>query len=184
MHGSEVSGEVALTWDDPSDDTITGYKIFRKTGTGAYSTLVEDTASTLQSYTDDTVAEGTEYTYKIQAANDTGNSGDSNEFNITTASTGTVPDAPTGLTGTENTDGEVVLTWDDPSDDTITDHAIFRKVGNGTYTELTTTALITGQTYTDDTAVAGTGYTYKIKAINATGNSSRFKRVSFYNGSF
>ena len=94
LAGSEVSGEVALIWDDPSDDTITGYKIFRKTGTGAYSTLVEDTASTLQSYTDDTVAEGTEYTYKIQAVNDTGNSADSNEFNITTASTATVPNAP------------------------------------------------------------------------------------------
>ena len=90
-----------------------------------------------------------------------------------------VPDAPTGLTGTENTDGEVVLTWDDPSDDTITDHAIFRKVGNGTYTELTTTALITGQTYTDDTAVHGTGYTYKIRAINATGNSSDSNEFPF-----
>ena len=179
LDGSEVSSEVTLTWDDPSDDTITGYKIFRKTGSGAYSTLVNNTASTTQSYTDDTVAEGTEYTYKIQAINDTGNSGDSNEFNITTASTGTVPDAPTGLTGTENTDGEVVLTWADPSDDTITDYAIFRKVGNGTYTELTTTALITGQAYTDDTAVHGTGYTYKIRAINATGNSADSNEFPF-----
>ena len=179
LDGSEVSSEVTLTWDDPNDDTITGYKIFRKTGSGAYSTLVNNTASTTQSYTDGTVSEGTEYTYKIQAINDTGNSGDSNEFNITTASTGTVPNAPTGLTGTENTDGDVVLTWDDPNDDTITDHAIFRKVGNGTYTELTTSTLITGQTYTDDTAVHQTGYTYKIKAINATGNSADSNEFPF-----
>ena len=90
LAGSEVSGEVALTWDDPTDDTITGYKIFRKTGTAAYTTLVEDTASTTQSYTDDTVSEGTTYTYKIQAVNDTGNSGDSNEFEIRTINHHTV----------------------------------------------------------------------------------------------
>ena len=90
LAGSEVSGEVALTWDDPTDDTITGYKIFRKTGTAAYTTLVEDTASTTQSYTDDTVSEGTTYTYKIQAINDTGNSGDSNEFEIRTINHHTV----------------------------------------------------------------------------------------------
>ena len=90
LAGSEVSGEVALTWDDPTDDTITGYKIFRKTDTAAYTTLVEDTASTTQSYTDDTVSEGTTYTYKIQAVNDTGNSGDSNEFEIRTINHHTV----------------------------------------------------------------------------------------------
>ena len=93
-------------------------------------------------------------------------------------STISVPDAPENLMGSE-VSSEVVLTWDDPSDDTITDHAIFRKVGNGTYTELTTTALITGQTYTDDTAVAGTGYTYKIRAINATGNSADSNEFPF-----
>ena len=93
-------------------------------------------------------------------------------------STLSVPDAPINLDGSE-VSSEVVLTWDDPSDDTITDHAIFRKVGNGTYAELTTTALITGQTYTDDTAVAGTGYTYKIRAINATGNSADSNEFPF-----
>ena len=98
---------------------------------------------------------------------------------FTVSTTISVPDAPEGLDGTENTDGEVALTWDDPSDDTITDYAIFRKVGNGTYTELTTTALITGQAYTDDTAVAGTGYTYKIQAVNDTGNSADSNEFPF-----
>ena len=119
LAGTATSSTVSLTWDDPDDDTITGYEISRKTGSGSYSVIASDTGSDAQSYADTTVAADTTYTYKIQAINDTGDSADSNEFEITTASTATVPDTPTGLGGTQ-THEEVNLTWDDPSDDTIT----------------------------------------------------------------
>ena len=63
LSGTATSSTVSLTWDDPDDDTITGYKILRKTGSGSYSVIVSDTGSNAQSYADTTVVAGTTYTY-------------------------------------------------------------------------------------------------------------------------
>ena len=69
---------MVLTWDDPGDDSITGYVILRRvrendTG-GDFSVLVADTGSAATTYTDDTVAAGTTYTYRIKAINEHGTS--------------------------------------------------------------------------------------------------------------
>ena len=68
LTGTATSSTVSLSWDDPDNDTITGYEISRKTGSGSYSVIVSDTGSNAQSYADTTVAAGTTYTYKIQAS--------------------------------------------------------------------------------------------------------------------
>ena len=87
------------------------------------------------------------------------------------------PDKPKGLEATA-THGQVVLTWDDPGDDTITGYVILRRNRDtdrkGEFRELvadTGTAATT--TYTDDTVAAETRYTYRIKAINGAGTSER-----------
>ena len=77
---------VTLTWDDPGDDTITGYVILRRvrendTG-GDFSVLVAETASAATTYTDDTVAAGTTYTYRIKAINEHGTSERSRWYHI------------------------------------------------------------------------------------------------------
>ena len=61
---------VTLTWDDPGDDSITGYVILRRvrvndTG-GDFDVLVAETATAATTYTDDTVAASTTYTYRIK----------------------------------------------------------------------------------------------------------------------
>ena len=66
LTGTATSSTVSLTWDDPDDDTITGYEISRKTGSGSYSIIVSDTGSDAQSYSDTTVAADTTYTYKFK----------------------------------------------------------------------------------------------------------------------
>ena len=77
---------VTLTWDDPGDDSITGYVILRRvrendTG-GDFDVLVADTGSAATTYTDDTVAAGTTYTYRIKAINEHGTSERSRWFHI------------------------------------------------------------------------------------------------------
>jgi hypothetical protein len=79
---------VTLTWDDPGDDSITGYVILRRvrendTG-GEFSVLVPDTGSAAATYTDDTVAASTTYTYRIKAINEHGTSERSRWFHIDT----------------------------------------------------------------------------------------------------
>ena len=75
---------VLLEWDDPGDDTITGYQILRGTDTGSLAVLVDDTESTANTYTDDTVTAETDYAYAIQARNTHGLSPPSDTATVTT----------------------------------------------------------------------------------------------------
>ena len=79
---------VTLTWDDPGDDTITGYVILRRNRDidrkGEFRELVADTGTAATTYTDDTVSAETRYTYRIKAINEHGVSERSRWFHIDT----------------------------------------------------------------------------------------------------
>ena len=172
-------GSVTLTWDDPGDDSITGYVILRRIPgvdpQGHFDELVANTGTAATTYTDDTVSAETRYTYRIKAINGAGTSERSRWYHIDTPAA-PVPDKPTGLKATES-DGQVVLTWDDPGDDSITGYVILRRVReNDTGGDFSVLVADTGSaatTYTDDTVAANTTYTYRIKAINEHGTSER-----------
>ena len=124
---------VTLTWDDPGDDSITGYVILRRVREndvgGEFSVLVPDTGSAATTYTDDTVVAGITYTYRIKAVNGAGTSERSHWFHIDTPAA-PVPDKPTGLSATASHDA-IALTWEDPGDDSITGYVILRRLPRG-----------------------------------------------------
>ena len=179
LSATATHDSVTLTWDDPGDDSITGYVILRRIPgvdpQGHFNELVADTGSAATTYTDNTVAAETRYTYRIKAINGAGTSERSRWSHIDTPAA-PVPDKPTGLEATES-DGQVVLTWDDPGDDSITGYVILRRVReNNTGGDFSVLVADTGSaatTYTDDTVAAETRYTYRIKAINEHGTSER-----------
>ena len=179
LEATESDGQVVLTWDDPGDDSITGYVILRRIPgvdpEGHFDVLVANTGTAATTYTDDTVSAETRYTYRIKAINGAGTSERSRWSHIDTPAA-PVPNKPTGLEATES-HGQVVLTWDDPGDDSITGYVILRRVReNNTGGDFDVLVADTGTaalTYTDATVVAGTTYTYRIKAINEHGTSER-----------
>ena len=179
LEATATHDSVTLTWDDPGDDTITGYVILRRIPgvdpQGHFDVLVADTGTTATSYTDDTVAAETRYTYRIKAINGAGTSERSRWSHIDTPAA-PVPDKPTGLEATES-HGQVVLTWDDSGDDSITGYVILRRVREndtgGDFSVLVANTGSAATTYTDDTVAANTTYTYRIKAINEHGTSER-----------
>ena len=77
-------------------------------------------------YTIADLANGTTYTLAVRAVNATGD-GTASIVSATPAST---PAAPTNLSATPG-DGQVELTWDDPSDDTITKYQYSTDGGTG-----------------------------------------------------
>ena len=179
LDATATHDSVTLTWDDPGDDSITGYVILRRvrvnnTG-GDFSELVADTGTAATTYTDDTVAAGTTYTYRIKAINGAGTSERSRWFHIDTPAA-PVPDKPTGLSATASHDS-VTLTWEDPGDDSITGYVILRRLRyddpSGHFDELVADTGTAATTYTDDTVKANTHYTYRIKAISGAGVSER-----------
>ena len=97
-------------------------------------------------------------------------------FSPVQAQEGSAPDKPTGLDATA-THGQVVLTWDDPEDESITGYVVLRRVRvndtGGDFDVLVADTNTAALTYTDDTVAAGLTYTYRIKAINEYGVSER-----------
>ena len=83
---------VALTWDNPKDDTITGYMILRRDKAihpqGTFDIIQADTGSADTTYTDDTAAPSRKYVYRIKATNTHGTS------NISNWARGYTPTAP------------------------------------------------------------------------------------------
>ena len=188
LEATATHDSVTLTWDDPGDDSITGYVILRRvrvnnTG-GDFSVLVSDTGTAALTYTDDTVAASLTYTYRIKAINEHGVSERSRWFHVDTPAApepeeeqaAEPPDKPTGLEATATHDS-VTLTWDDPQDDSITGYVILRRIPGvdpqGHFNELVSDTGTDATTYTDDTVSAKTRYTYRIKAINEHGVSER-----------
>ena len=76
LTGSAAHDAITLTWDDPGDDSITGYMILRRNrdadAEGHFDELMADTGSAAATYTDNTVAAETRYTYRIKAINQHG----------------------------------------------------------------------------------------------------------------
>ena len=171
---------VTITWDDPQDDSITGYVILRRDRaihpTGTFVTLAGDTGSTDTTYTDETVEPDKEYVYRIKAINDRGQVSEMSHWRRTDTPSIPVPDKPTGLSAAVSHD-TVTLAWDDPQDDSITGYVILRRDREihpvGTFVTITgDTGSADTTTYTDDTVEPDKQYVYRIKAINEHGKVS------------
>ena len=71
MNSAATSDLVLLSWADPGDDSVTGYRILRRQGiadvASDFVTLAEDTGSAETSYADDTVENGRVYVYRVLA---------------------------------------------------------------------------------------------------------------------
>ena len=103
LEATATHDSVTLTWDDPGDDSITGYVILRRVPgvdpEGQFSELVSNTGTDATTYTDDTVSAETRYTYRIKAINEHGVSERSRWSHIN------VPAAPGAVEG-DDPDGE------------------------------------------------------------------------------
>ena len=194
LTASSVSHDsVTLTWDDPGDSSITGYRVLRRSrdgdeygdgeGAAEFIAVVDDTGSSANTYTDYSVTPRTRYVYRVKAINSVGTSGQSSYLNVETADGPTPPAAPIGLAATSIARDSVTLIWDDPGDSSITGYQVLRRSrdgdeyrdGQGT-AEFAIIVEDTGSlatTYTDTSVTARTRYVYRVKAINSVGTSGQ-----------
>ncbi len=170
---------VTLTWDNPQDNTITGYVILRRDReihpVGTFVTIAGDTGSADTTYTDDTVEPDKEYVYRIKAINEHGEVSEKSDWIRADTPAVPVPDKPTGLSAAVSHDA-VTLAWDDPRDDAITGYVILRRDREihpvGTFVTIAGDTGSADTTYTDDTVEPDKEYVYRIKAINEHGEVS------------
>jgi DNA-binding beta-propeller fold protein YncE len=175
--------QIDLAWNYPSDDggvSISGYRIDVKSGTGNFVTLVQNTDSTIRTYSHPDRVTDTTYTYKVYAINAAGTSSASNEASATPTSTSgqtppeEKPGPPRSLLATAISATQINLSWLEPSDDggtSITGYKIEVKEGTGDYTTLSSNA---GKTtsYSHTGIKPNTNYQYQVYAINSIGTST------------
>jgi len=120
---------------------------------------------TSPSFTDSGLSSETSYTYRVQTRDAIGNTGDWS----TAESATTPPAAPTGLTLTPISPTQIQMAWTDNAGNEE-GFRIERKIGAGSYSELTTVpADITF--YYDAGLDSSETYTYRLQAYNADGSS-------------
>ena len=99
LAAAPLDAQAALTWNDPSDSTITGYSVRSSTSlpvSGTW-TAIASSGATTTSHTVASLTNGTRYYFEIRATNANGNSAASNTATIQLAAspstTVTIPDA-------------------------------------------------------------------------------------------
>ncbi len=153
------NGQVALSWDDPEDDTITGYKY--STDGGTTFAEIGGSGATTTTYTVTGLTNGVTHTLALRAVNDLGNGAPS------TVSALMVPVAPANLSAAPG-DGKVALSWADPGNATITKYQYSPDGGenfsdfDGGSNSATTAYTVTGLTNYQE-------YSFQIRAVNASG---------------
>ena len=161
------NGRVILTWDDPGDSDITGYRIFRSFHEDYFVTLRIDTGTADPTYTDPRPTAGQVNVYAIRALTPAG------ESELSGAVTIRPPGIPHGLTAAVG-ESAVTLSWS-ASDDTVV--VAYQVLRGPTADDLEILVENTGSTDTsyDDTSPQqpGTVY-YAVRARTArwTGKES------------
>ena len=159
-------GHVTLLWQDPSDDSITGYQVLRGPDADSLVVIEQDTGSGGTSYTNTAPPAGQTHTYAVKARNAAGLSPRSNTRTATVP-----PSPPTGLTALP-THGSVMLSWDDQDHGGITGYKVLRGPDADS---LEVVAMDTGSVspwYVDTGLSEDTSYVYAVKALGAGGQSA------------
>ncbi|MBR5516385.1 MAG: hypothetical protein IKU53_00300 [Firmicutes bacterium] len=160
------SGKPKVTWN--AVDGADKYEVWRKVGAdGTYKKMY---VTTKTSYTNKTAIAGTKYYYRVRAIYENNSAANSLYSSPYAISCDLAAPANVKVITVAST-GKPKLTWD--SVEGADQYEVWRKVGsNGTYKKMYIT---TNTSYTNNTAVVGTKYYYKVKAIcnsNANANSA------------
>lgn len=155
---------IDIAWNDNSSNEA-GFKIERKAGAGSYSQIATVGANVV-TYSNTGLAAGTTYTYRVRSTNAAADSAYTNEAAVSTA----VPAAPSGLQASAVSTSRIDLAWTDNSN-SETGFKIERKTDpGGSYAQIATAGA--GVTAFSNTGLAlGTTYRYRVRAVNAVGNS-------------
>ena len=182
---------LTLSWDDPQDTGITGYRILRGADANSLTAIEEDTGSAGTEYTDTTVEPETIYHYAILALSQDGDGAQSPAISITTIAEPVQeepveeepveeepveedpPAAPTGLTTSQVNHNSLTLSWDDPQDTSITGYRILRGEAYKNLPAIEEDTQSSTPSYTDNTVGQASTYFYQVVALRADGESKK-----------
>ncbi len=172
---------IVLSWTAPSNNggaAVSGYKIeVSSDGGSTWSNLVANSGSTETTYRHRSLAAGSTRHYRVSAINSQGTGSPSMITNATTVAGNvqTIPSDPTGLTATANGPTRIDLSWTTPANNggtAITGYRIeVSSDGTTGWADVVATTETTGTTYSVMDLLGSTTRYYRVRAINAQGQS-------------
>ncbi|MBC8364995.1 MAG: fibronectin type III domain-containing protein [Actinobacteria bacterium] len=176
LSGTAGDTQVGLSWTAPASNggsALTGYRVESSTNSGStWSDEAADTGSTSTSYTATSLTNGTGYMFRVSAINAVGTGTASG---TTTATPVTTPGVPTSLSGTAG-DTQVGLSWTAPASNggsALTGYKVESSTNSGsTWSDEAADTGSTSTSYTATSLTNGTGYMFRVSAINAVGTGT------------
>lgn len=156
---------INLSWTDNSSDE-TGFRVERCQGSGCSDfTEIATTAANVKFYSDNGLAAGQSYSYRIRGYKTTSACSWSSDYSATSTAATNLP-AIMDLTAVPAGSGKINLAWTDVSG-AETGYRIERCSGSGcTDFNPFATVGVNVKTYQDTTATEPSGYTYRVRAVS------------------
>jgi phosphodiesterase/alkaline phosphatase D-like protein len=170
LTATDISGtQINLAWTDNSNNE-SGFKIDQATDSGFTQNLSTVTVSAnTTTYNATGLSPNTTYYYRVRATNSIG---DSTNTSTATATTLNTPLAPSALTATAASSSQINLSWTDNSNNE-TGFKIDQATSSDFTQNLTTVTVGANVTTYNATGLsASTTYYYRVRATNASGDST------------
>jgi len=169
--GSTSLNTCQLSWSAPfnGNSILNGYRILRQIDGTGFSIFVSNTTNTLTTFVDGGLVNNVLYEYDIRAGNRFGFAIVSSNIVDCMPIVGNVPTAPTVLDANEVANGDVTLTWLEPSFGDPTGYRIERKIGGGGFTILVNDTGTPDLIFVDSTTTPATQFTYRVAGFNSFG---------------
>ncbi len=160
LAGTSLSAtELRLQWDASSDNVgVVAYKVYNN---GSLTTSTANTNIVVA------IPPSGEYSYTVTAVDAQGN--ESRPAGPVVPSQN-IPLAPTGLTATTQSDTEILLAWQDASDNEQ-GFEVFRSLNASSDFVRITTTLVNTTSFLDENLETNTQYFYQVRAVGTDGNS-------------
>ena len=166
------SGTVDLAWTarTVAGKTISDYIVAWESTTpvdrGERTTGGTDATATVQG-----LRPGTEYTFYVRALFSDGSGSPPATATATTQAASAAPSKPTGLTATAAGETMIELAWAAAAGEGVTGYRIDSRTGSGDWTALVNDTADSYPGYVDIELEPGTEYEYRVKGLNAAGES-------------
>src|SRR6266705_2907397 len=171
--------QINLSWTAATETggTISQYLIERCTG-ATCSNFVQVATSPTSTFNDTSLTGSTTYNYRVRATDAANNLGPYSNVVSATTSAPTFT-APSNLTATAASTTQINLSWTAATETggTITQYLVERCQGSGcsTFAQVATS---TTTSFNDTTLLAGTTYTYRVRATDAVSNLSPYSNTA------
>ena len=158
---SNITAGVQVKWFKVTG--VTGYVVYRKTGTGSWSRIATIKSGSTTNYTDKSAKSGTNYSYTVRAYNGSTMSDWHNSKAVKRLSNPAV-------TSASKTSNGINVKWSKVTG--ATGYVVYRKTAKGSWSRIANIKSGSTTSYTDTKASKGVTYTYTVRAYNGSTMSS------------